>query len=185
MERKYIEREPTKEEIKKFIHVIRDEKNIPLATFEPVKILEYRNYTIPIYMDEPGQQYFVIFEDDEWGNPMGDCDDFCDFLDSKLDSLVADRSINVLNKELSDLAYEILKLKLVRKTYMGDILYLKFKSIERDIHKWLKLASELLQVPIHVYKDLLELDPIVKEQIERLALREMYNDVVLIKDKGE
>lgn len=173
MERKYIERKPTKEEIKKFIHVIRDEKNIPLATFEPVKILEYRNHIFPIYVDEPGQQFFVIFEDDEWGNPMGDCDDFCDFLDSKLDSLVADRPIQILHKELSDLSYEILKL--VRAAEMGDTLYLKFKSIEKDIHKWLKLATELLQVPIHVYKDLLELDPIVKEQIERLALREMYN----------
>lgn len=183
MERKYIERKPTKEEIKKFIHVIKDEKNIPLATFEPVKILEYRNHTFPIYMDEPGQQYFIIFEDDEWGNPMGDCDDFCDFLDSKLDSLVADRPIQILHKELSDLSYELLKL--VRATEMGDTLYLKFKSIEKDIHKWLKLAAELLQVPIHVYKDLLELDPIVKEQIERLALREMYNDVALIKDKGK
>jgi len=183
MERQYIKRKPTKEEIKEFTHIIRDEKNIPLVIYEPEDILEYRNHKFPIYMDEPGQQFFVIFEDDEWGNPTGDCDDFCDFLDSKLDALVANRPIQVLHKELSDLSRELLKL--VREVEMGDTLYLKYKSLEKDIHKWLELASELLQVPVHVYKDLLELDPIVKEQIERLALREMYNDVVLIKDKGE
>lgn len=183
MEREFNVRKPTDLEKEKYTYIERDEKDIPLETFKPFEILEYRGHDIPIYPDERSQEFFIRFNDEEWANPNCYYDDFCDFLDSKLDYLVADRPIQVLHKELSELSYELLKL--VRATEMGDTLYLKFKSIEKDIHKWLELTSELLQVPTYVYKDLLELDPIVKEQIERLALREMYNDVVLIKDKGE
>jgi len=183
MEREFKVRKPTNVEKEKYTYIERDEKDIPLGTFEPVEILEYRGYDIPIYGDDYSQEFFIRFNDAEWANPNCYYEDFCDFIDSKLDYLVANRPIQILHKELSELSYEILKL--VRKTDMGDMLYLKYKSLEKDIHKWLKLTSELLRVPSHVYKDLLELDPIVKEQIERLALREMYNDVALVKDKGE
>ena len=169
MERQYKSRLPKDEELEKCVYIIRDEKNIPLATFKPVEILEYRNYIIPIYFDDPGQQFFVIFEDDEWGNPICHEDDFLDFIDSKLDALVPDRPINVLNKELSDLSYELLKL--VREVEMGDTLYLKYKSLEKDIHKYLDLIFELLKTNT----DFQDLDPLLQDQIKRVVDRELYN----------
>jgi len=34
---------------------------------KPVSIFKYRGYEVPIYMDEPGQQYYCIFDDHELG----------------------------------------------------------------------------------------------------------------------
>lgn len=182
MERQYIERKPTDLEIEKYTFTERDEKNIPLATFEPVKILEYRNHIFPIYVDEPSQAFFVRFEDDEWSNPMGYCEDFCDFLDSKLDSLVADRPIQVLHKELSDFSYELLKL--VRATEMGDTLYLKFKSLEKDVHKYLELMTKILPIVSPDYDYVQDLEPLVKDQLNRVAVREFNEKYNLTGDKA-
>lgn len=182
MERQYFTRKPTDLEIEKYTYIEKDEKDIPLGTFEPFEMLQYRVYTIPIYLDDYGQQYFVRFEDDEWANLNCYYEDFCDFLDSKIDSLVADRSINVLNKELSDLSYEILKL--VRKTDMGDMIYLKFKSLEKDIHKYLDLMTKILPIVSSDYDYVQDLEPLVKDQLNRVAIREFNEKYNLTGDKA-
>lgn len=144
MDRNYIARLPRDEELEKYVYIIRDEKNILLASFKPVEILEYRNYIIPIYFDNPGQQYFVIFNDNEWGNPMCHEDDFLDFIDSKLDYLIPTKNTNVVSKDLSDFSYELLQL--IRQYEISDITYLNFKSLQKDINKYLSLTNILLNM---------------------------------------
>lgn len=182
MERQYLTRKPTDLEFKKYTYIERDEKDIPLGTFEPVEILEYRGYDIPIYRDDYGQEFFIRFNDEEWANPNCYYEDFCDFLDSKIDSLVADRSINVLNKELSELSYEVLKL--TRETKMDDTLYLKFKSLEKDIHKYLGLMTKILPIVSPDPDYIQDLEPLVKDQLGRVAVREFNEKYNLTGDKA-
>ena len=142
MERQYTVRKPNDIEKEQYIYVYKDEKDIPLETFEPVEILEYRNYKIPIYCDDYGQAFFIRFQDDEWSNPNCYYDDFLDFIDSKLDYLVPTRNIDKVEKNLSDLSYKVLKLS--RQCETGDTTYLKFKSLQKDVIKYLELLSLLL-----------------------------------------
>lgn len=149
MERQYYTRESTDLEKETFAYVCRDEKNIPLGTFEPCEMLQYRGYTIPIYMDEPGQQYFIVFKDDEWGNPMGDYDDFMDFIDSKLDMFVPNKTLNQISTEMNSLTHTLLKLLRLPMDNTDMKKYQESKELETNINKYLgilQIMSHLIEV---------------------------------------
>lgn len=75
---KPIMREATKEEEKEFLY-----QDQP-----PIKMLEYRGLCVPIYDDDYGQQYFMVFEGKEYGggsfNGFPEYD-FCYIIDDVID----------------------------------------------------------------------------------------------------
>ena len=153
MERQYLRREPTDSEKEKYLYTVRDEKDIPLGTFEPFEILEYRGYDIPIYIDEQGQQYFVRFDDDEWGNPLGDYDDFMDFIDKKLDMFIPNKTPNQVMDELNSLTYTLLKLLRTDKNYSDLKIYQEAKKLQQDINTYILLFAGLCQFLEPKYSD--------------------------------
>lgn len=146
MERDYKVRKPEEVEKEKYLYTVRDEKDIPLGTFEPIEILEYRGYDIPIYCDEQGQQYFVRFEDDEWGNPLGDYDDFMDFIDKKLDMFIPSKTPNQVMDGLNSLTYTLLKLLRADKNNSDLKLYSEAKKLQQDINTYILLFAGLCQL---------------------------------------
>ena len=145
MERNYKVRKPEEVEKEKYLYTIRDEKDIPLATLEPFEILEYRGYDTPIYMDEPGQQYFIIFDDEDWGNPLGDYDDFMDFIDSKLDMFIPSKTPNQVMNDLNSLTYTLLKLLRADKNYSDLKIYQEAKKLQQDIDTYILLFAGICQ----------------------------------------
>lgn len=145
MERQYLRREPTDSEKEKYLYTVKDEKDIPLGTFEPFEILEYRGYDIPIYCDDYGQQYFIVFNDDDWGNPLGDYDDFMDFIDKKLDMFIPTKTPNQVMNELNSLTYTLLKLLRADKNNSDLNIYQEAKKLQQDINTYILLFAGLCQ----------------------------------------
>ena len=136
MERQYLTRKPTDLEVEKYTYIEKDEKDIPLGTFEPFEILEYRGYAIPIYADDYGQEFFIRFNDEEWANPNCYYEDFCDFIDDRLDYLIPSKTPNQISQELNSI--KIFKI--------SPEEYLKYKNIQRDINKYLHIFSYLVEL---------------------------------------
>lgn len=187
MGREFNVRKPTDVEKEKYLYTVKDEKDIPLGTFEPMEILEYRGYNIPVYCDDYGQQYFVRFDDDEWGNPLGDCDDFMDFIDKKLDMFIPNKTPNQVMDELNSLTYTLLKLLRADKNYSDLKIYQEAKKLQQDINTYILLFASLCQFLEPKYSDnlpketpyLMILKPhsiskILGDQLKRVI--EMVND---------
>ena len=145
MERDYKVRKPEDVEKEKYLYIVKDEKDIPLGTFEPFEILEYRGYDIPIYIDEQGGQYFVRFDDDECGNPLCDYDDFMGFIDKKLDMFIPNKTPNQVMDELNSLTYTLLKLLRTDKNYSDLKIYQEAKKLQQDINTYILLFAGLCQ----------------------------------------
>lgn len=145
MGREFNVRKPTDVEKEKYLYTVKDEKDIPLGTFEPMEILEYRGYDIPVYCDDYGQQYFVVFNDDDWGNPLDDYDDFMDFIDSKLDMFIPTKTPNQVMNELNSLTYTLLKLLRADKNYSDLKIYQEAKKLQQDIDTYILLFAGLCQ----------------------------------------
>lgn len=140
MEKQYLVRKPTDLEKEKYLYTVRDEKDIPLGTLEPFEMLQYRGYVVPIYCDDYDQQYFVRFDDEEWGNPLGDYDDFMDFIDKKLDYLVPTESPTKIFSELLDLSASLSKLT---NTAENKKICIKASKTFNEVNKYLQLFRAL------------------------------------------
>lgn len=64
---------------------------------EPVSILYYRGKEVPVYVDDYGQQEFIVFEGKTFGggsyNTMAEYD-FCDYLDDIIDQEIINMKEN-------------------------------------------------------------------------------------------
>lgn len=146
MERQYFTRKPTDLEKEKYTYIERDEKDIPLGTFEPVEILQYRGYNIPIYADDYSQEFFIRFNNEEWANPTCYYDDFCDFLDSKLDMFVPDKNPNQIVIDLYKSNCSLLNIIRCGNNNSNIDIYLNAKELEKNIDKYIYLFQFLANI---------------------------------------